>query len=264
MHNGMELKHPWHAVALSLLGYRCYARSFLREHTGQKNTVWYAAGRDLQKAAMVIEFAALPADHAHHLGRLVPEHPFLMALYALEARENLEHWQRTGLPCAVVRPHPQGRLLRVLRGGAAGPHDLLPHVWATAQRVAAIRDVAAVAATIVGGGFVPHPGVTAEGWAFANESLTQAGVTLGMLPQAHTAPLPGGYPPGGHPFQWALSALRKQAQLLTAHGEAQRNPSVLMRGVGQRTAMVSASLLEPSAPRSLRDRLPLHLKGITQ
>lgn len=265
--SAIELRNARQAVAMSLLGFHCFPRSYYRERDGVETLAWFAKGRDPKLAVSLISLLDLPANDPRHLNQVHPEHPFLIMLYAQEAADNLRHWMRHPHDTpAVIRPNPRGRLLRVVRQGSGTPVDLMPH-FATMPPVATIAQIDHAAATIVGAGWVPLPALLSAAnsqpaFHFPAASATHPELQLAMLPHADRAPLPGPWPPNAtHPFLWCLAALRKARRIPAIEAAALRDPAVLWHGTGQRRALVTQSLFDRSA--SLRDRLQPHLAGLT-
>jgi hypothetical protein len=95
------------------------------------------------------------------------------------------------------------------------------------------------------------------------ESLTFPGLrTVDALAQHPAVRLafPPGFPPGEHPWEYALMGARNAASIHIPRQAAEKNPSIWFQGEGTRGALVSQSLLEESNPNSaLRDELLDHL-----
>lgn len=255
------------AVALSLLGHELTPSALHFDRTGRTALHWICETR-VPEAHAIIAAAQRPAGDPRSLHATAPDHPYLACLYVQEAVESLSGWAEE--PAAVVqifRPHPQGKLLRVLPAGTV-PDALdlmLPFHSAHWKEATALPSIEHAAAAIVGAGFMPAIGERrgeAPRWTscLIDVSITHPELSLTNLARAHQTALPG-YSFDESPYDYCVAALGQVPRFHAAAELAARNPQIAWHGKGQRRALVSARLLAHNAPGRLRDKLGPHLRG---
>jgi len=268
----LECSFP-EAVALSALGALPEIDVYVVEATGKKWDQWALRGPSIPFAAPILTAARLPVDHPESLERTAPAHPYLAGRYALETHERLEAWIRTPLEVPVFT-RTRGPLCRLDAPGAVIPSGP-PFCWTPAL---VVPDLCHAAALIVCG-FVPVPKLwetpgrpVGIGFA-AGESATMPGITWPIVHAAARASVRpdgvidcsalriGDTPAGEHPWCFALQSLAHAGAARGLRREAGKDPTLIMRGRGQRSAIVSLSVTEESfSDSSIRDQLPRHLK----
>ncbi len=250
------------AVALSLLGCELSPNALHFDKTGRSSLTWICETR-VPDAHGLIHAAQRPPADPLSLHAQAPDHPYLACLYVQEAVASLSGWEDD--PAAIVqiyRPHPQGKLLRVLPAGTVpAAHDLmLPFHAAQWKTTALMPSIEHAAAAIVGAGFMPMPRLEAAGIELADVSLTHPTLLLTDLARAAEHGVPG-YEIEESPYDYCVAALRQIPRFHAAAELAARNPQIAWHGRGQRRALVSARFLEHGAPGNLRDHLGPHLRG---
>lgn len=264
------------AAALLCMGIQAEPESYVVERTGQAWQSWHL--RDDAAAAAAPVLQALRQDPAGPLqpGQPAPlpaDHPLRAAVYALETHERLAAWLAD--PAAVpVFQQTSGPFCRLTKPGrVVMPPDAFP-----AAPAFGVPDLCHAAALIVCG-FVPHPQLWERpgkpvSVGFGASSVTFPELTARMAYDGFlSAARPDGstmasemtvapFAAGMHPLCWALQALAHAGAARGFLRQSAEDPSVIWKGRGTRSALVSLSLTEEKCKdSSIRDALPGHLNG---
>lgn len=265
----LPLSSPAHAAALVAVG---FPRNGIRvgplHHTGtgEKHLAWTYEHPTAADAADLLR-RVNPAD-AKALWKTEPAHPILAALAGTRNLVAVQSWVADPHRLPDLRHTHGGRLLHLTlpapspapAGNLITDHAHVPHTWGTYSH--------ALAAALIAAGFIPSPRML-EGGAllFRDASHLQPDLTAAICqtcsqqmvdPQVLTPmQLPGPFPPGQHPFQFAYAAA---IGLLSAPGVANaawRHPTHFFKGAKSATAN-DTFLRNPRMEQKLME----HISGV--
>ncbi len=254
-------------------GILAHPMAYLVERTGTAGETWVIR-EQVQAATQILQSARLPETDPESPRRKTPDHPVLACLHALETHRALLAWSRDPLAVPVFQRPGNGRLCRLLPPSLLSPAG---HIGPIAFSVPDLRHAAALIVC----GFRPLPQWHVlpgkpPGVAFAAESLSFPEIPRAAFQAAARAShrpsilgvdasgiLLGNSPAGEHPWCYAIQALANANAAKTAQLEARKDPILMMRGRGLRSAVVTQSLMEESCRESaLRDAVQPHLDGL--
>ncbi len=205
----------------------------------------------------------IPAWRDKSLLKSAPNHPLLAALFSLQTRQILADWRKGigAMPHVVILPG--SKLARAVppseRSRAA---DISPHLTGPVEVLSLDDAAAAITAGHGVTGMIPQGcRITSRG-AFSEivpaATLAAAAAQIEASPaRSATLAIPG-FPPGEHPFLYALSAIR-QARALQQWAESMDPTLHLNSRVSEKVALVSQSIME--GPSGFKEHVFKHLRS---
>lgn len=260
-----------HAVALASIGFAVSPKAYLNEKSAARSLTWFCDSGQAQAQALLHSLSV--ANPAKRLDALKPEAPILAALAALRTARAVAYWRQagnTGIPC--IARIGTGRLCAA-EAGIPAERDLV-RVLAERRAAASVSMQPAAVAALIVCGFIPHAALTAEGAKVAMPALSDTfpGLSISdavdLIQRAFCDPavlcsaVIGDAAPGEHPLCYALAALRTEATFRESMAQAHRDPVVMMRGKGTRSALVSSSLMREGRKDNFRDIVARHKAGL--